>query len=100
MDSFCGLTVISAVDGIDAVAKFRKHADDIVVFLIDLTVLNMDGIAAMCKSHLINPDIKIIISSGFNYVISTTAETARLQVTVACSASYTPFSDRQSPCRE
>ncbi len=54
------------MDGIDAVAKFRKHADDIVVFLIDLTVPNMDGIAAMCKSHPINPDIKIIISSGFN----------------------------------
>ena len=66
MVSLCGLTVISAVDGVDAVAKFREHADDIVVVLMDLTMPNMDGIAAMSKIHLIKPDIKIIISSGFN----------------------------------
>ena len=33
---------------------------------MDQTMPNMDGIAAMCKIHLIKPDIKIIISSGFN----------------------------------
>ncbi len=66
MVQLCGLTVISACDGIDAVAKFRKQADEIDIVLMDLTMPNMDGITAMKEIYLIRPDIKIILSSGFN----------------------------------
>lgn len=66
MVSICGLEVITARDGIEAVAGFIEHANDIAVVLMDLTMPNMDGIAAMNEIHRIRPDAKIIISSGFN----------------------------------
>lgn len=66
MVTLCGFTVITACDGIDAVAKFREHADEIVVVLMDLTMPNMDGITAMNEIYRIRPDIKVILSSGFN----------------------------------
>jgi two-component system, cell cycle sensor histidine kinase and response regulator CckA len=48
------------------VAKYREHADKIVAVLMDLTMPNMDGIAAMGQLFAIRPDAKVIISSGFN----------------------------------
>ncbi|MDD2541373.1 MAG: ATP-binding protein [Desulfuromonadaceae bacterium] len=66
MVKHCGYTVITACDGVDAIAKFREHADEIVVVLMDLIMPNMDGIAAMKEIYRIRPDIKVIISSGFN----------------------------------
>lgn len=66
MVTLCGFTVITACDGIDAVAKYREHADEIVVVLMDLTMPNMDGITAMCQIYNIRPDVKLILSSGFN----------------------------------
>ena len=66
MVELCGFTVITACDGIDAVTKFREHADEIVVVLMDLTMPNMDGITAMSEIYSIKPDAKVILSSGFN----------------------------------
>ncbi|MGB9079927.1 MAG: ATP-binding protein, partial [Desulfuromonadaceae bacterium] len=66
MVTLCGFSAITACDGIDAVAKFREHADDIVVVLMDLTMPNMDGITAMSEICSIRPDIKVILSSGFS----------------------------------
>jgi signal transduction histidine kinase/CheY-like chemotaxis protein len=66
MVNLCGFRAITACDGIDAVAKFREHADDIVVVLMDLTMPNMDGITAMSEICSIRPDIKVILSSGFS----------------------------------
>jgi len=66
MVKLCGFSVITACDGVDAVTKFREHADDIVVVLMDLTMPHMDGIAAMNEICRIRPGIKVILSSGFN----------------------------------
>ena len=66
MVKLCGFTVITACDGVEAVAKFREHLDEIVVVLMDLTMPAMDGITAMSEIYCIKPDTKIIISSGFN----------------------------------
>lgn len=66
MVKHCGFKVITACDGIDAVAKFRAHADEITVVVMDLIMPNMDGIAAMKEIHDIKPDTRVIISSGFN----------------------------------
>jgi CheY-like chemotaxis protein len=66
MVKLCGFTVITARDGIDAVSKFRKHADEIVVVLMDMAMPNMDGIAAMNEIYSIRPDSRVILSSGFN----------------------------------
>ncbi len=66
MVKLCGFGVISACDGVDAVNKFREHVEEIDVVLMDLTMPNMDGVAAMEKMRFIKPDVKIILSSGFN----------------------------------
>jgi len=66
MVKHCGFKVITACDGIDAVAKFREHIDEITVVMMDLIMPNMDGIAAMKEILNIKPDTRVIISSGFN----------------------------------
>jgi len=66
MVKHCGFKVITACDGIDAVAKFREHIDEITVVVMDLIMPNMDGIAAMKEILNIKPDTRVIISSGFN----------------------------------
>ena len=66
MVSLCGFTVITACDGLDAVEKFREHADEITFVLMDLTMPRMDGIAAMNKLFSIRPEAVVILASGFN----------------------------------
>ncbi len=66
MLTLCGFSVITACDGVDAVARYREQADKIDIVLMDLTMPNMDGITAMGQICDIRPDVKVIISSGFN----------------------------------
>jgi signal transduction histidine kinase len=66
MVSLCGFSVITACDGLDAVAKFREHADEITFVLMDLTMPNMDGLTAMAELHRIRPGTMVILASGFN----------------------------------
>ena len=61
-----GYRVVTAVDGEDAIEVFRKHADEIVCAILDLTMPRMDGIAAYMELRGICPDLKVILSSGFN----------------------------------
>jgi CheY-like chemotaxis protein len=66
MVELCGFTVITAHDGMEAVAQFREHADEIDIVLLDLTMPNMDGITAMGEIYRIKPDARVILSCGFN----------------------------------
>jgi CheY-like chemotaxis protein len=66
MVELCGFTVITARDGVEAVSQFREHAEEIDFVLLDLTMPNMDGIAAMNGIFSIRPNVKLILSSGFN----------------------------------
>ena len=66
MIELCGFKVITASDGNDAVNKFREHADEVVLVLMDLTMPNMGGIAAMEKIYSIRPAARVILASGFN----------------------------------
>ena len=61
-----GFQVVTAVDGEDTLEVFRKHADEIVCVILDLSMPRMDGIAAYKELQRISPDLKVILSSGFN----------------------------------
>ncbi len=61
-----GFTVITAADGQDGVAVFQEHKDTIKLVILDLTMPKMDGIAAMTEMYRIRPEIKVILSSGYN----------------------------------
>ena len=66
MVQLIGYKVITACDGLDAVAKYREHQNEIELVIMDLTMPNMDGLAAMAEIYSIRPNTKVIISSGFN----------------------------------
>lgn len=66
MVKLCGLDVITASDGVDALNKFKNHVDEIDIVVMDLSMPNMDGIAAMRELHGVRPDLKVILSSGYD----------------------------------
>jgi signal transduction histidine kinase len=65
VESF-GLTVLTAVDGRDAVEVFTKHADAISLILLDLSMPNMDGMTAFKELTRIKPGAKVLLCSGFD----------------------------------
>jgi len=61
-----GFKVLQAGNGIEGVETFRLHHDEIVVVLLDMTMPQMNGEDAMKEMRRIDPEAKIILSSGFN----------------------------------
>ena len=60
-----GYTVIPAVDGKDAVGKFREYADSIQLLLFDLIMPKMNGKEAFDEICTVHPGIKAIFTSGY-----------------------------------
>ncbi len=67
----CGMTVVTAADGEVALDIFRDRGDEIVAVLLDLTMPRMNGEETLLELHRINPNLKVILSSGFNEQEST-----------------------------
>lgn len=61
-----GFEVLSAPDGREAVELYRKHKDDLICVILDLTMPRMDGEEAFREMRLISSDIPVILSSGYN----------------------------------
>ncbi|MGI5838444.1 MAG: response regulator [bacterium] len=57
-----GFEVIEAVDGSDAVKKYREHQPDLVT--MDITMPEMDGLTAVKEIKKIDPSAKIIMCSA------------------------------------
>ncbi|QIR38168.1 response regulator [Tolypothrix sp. PCC 7910] len=55
---------IAATDGIEAIAVYAKHMDQISVVLMDLMLPSLDGLTAIRTLKKINPKVKIIATSG------------------------------------
>jgi two-component system, cell cycle sensor histidine kinase and response regulator CckA len=56
--------VLTANDGIDAIALYAQHQGDVKAVLMDLMMPELGGIAAMRALQKINPQVKVLIASG------------------------------------
>ncbi|WP_051305638.1 hybrid sensor histidine kinase/response regulator [Desulfogranum mediterraneum] len=61
-----GFTVITAKDGAIAVDIYRSRQEEITAVLMDLTMPRLDGQAAFSQMKVINPQVKVVLSSGYN----------------------------------
>ncbi|MCD4829149.1 MAG: response regulator [Candidatus Cloacimonetes bacterium] len=61
-----GFSVITACDGQEAVEVFTQHKDDIDVAMLDLTMPHLDGTQVFSELRRINPELPIIIASGYS----------------------------------
>jgi len=61
-----GIDVMTAAHGGEAVDIYRQHAGEIALILMDLTMPEMDGEQAFHAIRAIQPDAKIVLSSGFS----------------------------------
>jgi CheY-like chemotaxis protein len=61
-----GYTVVVAEDGQRAVELFQVLSDKVAVVLLDMTMPVMSGEESFRRLKEINPDVKVILSSGYN----------------------------------
>ncbi len=61
-----GFEVLTAEDGSEGVEIFSTRSKDIVLVLLDLTMPHMDGKETFRQLRRIRPDVKTILSSGYN----------------------------------
>lgn len=60
-----GYTVLTASDGVDAVAVFKENRDAISVVVLDMTMPGMNGESAIGELRRICPGVCVILSSGY-----------------------------------
>ena len=63
--SFVGIDVIQAKHGQEALDHYQSHPKKISAVILDMQMPVMDGSATLHALRAINPQIKIIISSGY-----------------------------------
>ena len=71
-----GYRVVTARDGFQAIALYRKLRDEIALIILDFTMPVMDGSDVFHELIEINPKVPVVLSSGF-------AEQGRLQSMLA-----------------
>lgn len=60
-----GFDTITANNGEEAVELYRAQQHTIVAVLLDMTMPKMDGKACLAELLCINPDIRVVLSSGY-----------------------------------
>ncbi|AFY55506.1 PAS domain S-box [Rivularia sp. PCC 7116] len=58
--------VLTAYDGIEAIALYAQHKNEISAVLMDMMMPEMDGVTAIRTLQRINPQVKIIAISGLS----------------------------------
>jgi PAS domain S-box-containing protein len=66
MLEFVGYTVITASEGAEALRLYREHAAKISAVVLDLTMPRMSGGEVLHELREINPDVKVLLSSGYD----------------------------------
>jgi two-component system, cell cycle sensor histidine kinase and response regulator CckA len=57
--------VLTARDGLEGVAIYEQNKAQIELILSDITLPEMDGWAVYARLRAINPEVKVIFTSGF-----------------------------------
>jgi len=60
-----GYSVIEAVDGVDAMMKFRLHHDTIDLLLLDVIMPGKNGGEVYAEAQVINPSVRVLFTSGY-----------------------------------
>ena len=61
-----GFNAVDASDGVEGLDRFRRHAGELRLVLLDLTMPRMSGEEAFEEMHRINPQVPIVLMSGFS----------------------------------
>ena len=64
-----GYTILTAEDGERAVEIYRSKEHLIDLVILDLNMPRMDGHACLRELRKLNPDVKVIISSGYSSMV-------------------------------
>lgn len=59
-----GYSVLTAVDGVDGVDVFQRHASEISVVLLDMTMPHKSGAEVLREIQALRPDIHVVLTSG------------------------------------
>ena len=62
-----GYTVLTAVNGLDALGIYQEKGKEIDLVILDLVMPEMDGGKCLQKLLEINPQVKVIMSSGYSF---------------------------------
>lgn len=66
-----GFTVLLAAGGREGINLFRRHAEEIVLVLLDLTMPDMNGDEACQEILNQKPDARVLLTSGYNEMEAT-----------------------------
>ena len=61
-----GFQTIGAENGLEALHLYQKFQHEIVGVLLDMTMPKMEGGECFSELRRINPDVKVVLSSGYN----------------------------------
>ncbi len=61
-----GFSVLAAADGREAVKLFQAHRQEVVCAMLDLVMPRMDGAEALRELRRLQPDLRVIICSGYD----------------------------------
>ncbi|MCE7735232.1 MAG: PAS domain-containing protein [Candidatus Heimdallarchaeota archaeon] len=66
MLTILGYNSISATNGLEGIDIFKERHDEIDLVILDMVMPVIDGQEAFLQMKLIDPDVKVIISSGYD----------------------------------
>ena len=61
-----GYTVILCEDGTDAVEMYKEHGSEIALVIMDMIMPEMDGKTAFFELKKIDPEVKVVVASGYS----------------------------------